>query len=108
MSFSFSVRPSNVYSELITFRIDWLDLLAKGTLKSLLQHHNWKASILRCSAFSMVQAYGIYQQPASASLLSFSGPSEYLEWKVHDNGVLIDRNCCLLTAQRCLLNKLDL
>ena len=51
-SFSFSIRPSNEYSGLISFRMDWLDLLAvQGTLKSLLQHHSSKASILRCLAF---------------------------------------------------------
>ena len=51
-SFSFSISPSNEYSGLISFRMDWLDLLAvQGTLKSLLQHHSSKASILRCSAF---------------------------------------------------------
>jgi len=51
-SFSFSISPSNEYSGLISFRIDWLDLLAlQGTLKSLLQHHSSKASVLRCSAF---------------------------------------------------------
>ena len=51
-SFSFSISPSNEYSELISFRIDWLDLLAvQGTLKSLLQHHSSKALILRHSAF---------------------------------------------------------
>ena len=50
--FSFSISPSNEYSGLISFRMDWLDLLAvQGTLKSLLQHHSSKASILRCSAF---------------------------------------------------------
>ena len=55
-SFSFSVSPSNVYSGLICFRIDWFDLLAvQGTLKSLLQHHNLKASTLWCSAFFVVQ-----------------------------------------------------
>ena len=55
-SFSFSISPSKEYSGLICFRIDWLDLLAvQGTLKSLLQHHSSKASILRCSAFFMVQ-----------------------------------------------------
>ena len=52
---SFSISPSNAYSVLISFRIDWLDLLAvQGTLKSLLQHHSLKASILRCSAFFTV------------------------------------------------------
>ena len=55
-SFSFSISPSNEYSGLISFRIDWLDLFAvQGTLKSLLQHHSSKASILWCSAFFMVQ-----------------------------------------------------
>ena len=53
---SFSISPSNEYSGLIPFRIDWFDLLAvQGTLKSLLQHHSSKASILQCSAFFMVQ-----------------------------------------------------
>ena len=55
-SFSFSISSSNEYSGLISFRIDWFDLLAvQGTLKSLLQHHNLKASILWCSAFFIVQ-----------------------------------------------------
>ena len=55
-SFSFSISPSNDYSGLISFRIDWLDLLAvQGTLKSLLQHHSSKVSILWCSAFFMIQ-----------------------------------------------------
>ena len=55
-SFSFSIRPSNEYSGLISFRMDWLDLLAvQGTLKSLLQHHSSKASILWHSAFLIVQ-----------------------------------------------------
>ena len=55
-SFSFSISPSNEHPGLISFRMDWLDLLAvQGTLKSLLQHHNSKASILRCSAFFTVQ-----------------------------------------------------
>ena len=55
-SFSYSISPSNEYSGLISFRMDWLDLLAvQGTLKSLLQHHSSKASILLCSAFFIVQ-----------------------------------------------------
>ena len=54
--FSFSISPSNEYSGLISFRIDWFDLLAvQGTLKSLLQHHSSKSSILRPSAFFVVQ-----------------------------------------------------
>ena len=55
-SFSISISPSNEYSGLVSFRMDWFDLLAvQGTLKSLLQHHSSKASILQCSAFFMVQ-----------------------------------------------------
>ena len=54
--FSFNISPSNEYSGLISFRIDWFDLLAvQGTLKSLLQHHSSEVSVLRCSAFFMVQ-----------------------------------------------------
>ena len=60
-SFSFSISPSNDYSGLISFRIDWFDLLAvQGTLKSLLQHHSLKASILWCLAFCMVQVSHLY------------------------------------------------
>ena len=55
-NFSFSISPSNEYSGLISFRMDWLDLLAvQGTLKSLLQHHSLKASIFQCSSFFMIQ-----------------------------------------------------
>ena len=55
-SFSFSISPSNAYSGLISFRMDWLDLLAvQGTLKSLLQHHTSKPSIVWCSAFFTIQ-----------------------------------------------------
>ena len=55
-SFSFSISPSNAHPGLISFRVDWLDLLAvQGTLKSLLQHHSSKASILPCSALFIVQ-----------------------------------------------------
>ena len=57
-SFSFSISPSNEHPGLISFRMDWLDLLAvQGTLKSLLQHHNSKASILQCSAFFTVNSH---------------------------------------------------
>ena len=59
--FSFSISPSNEYSGLVSFRIDWFDPLAvQGTLKSLLQHHGSKASILWCSAFFMVQLSHLY------------------------------------------------
>ena len=60
-SFSFSISPFNEYSGLISFIIDWLDLLTvQGTLKSLLQHHSSKASILWCSAFFIVQLSHVY------------------------------------------------
>ena len=60
-SFSFRISPSNEHSGLISFRMDWLDLLAvQGTLRSLLQHHSSKASILRCSAFFIVQLSHAY------------------------------------------------
>ena len=60
-SFSFSISPSNAYSGLISFRMDWLDLLAvQGTLNSLLQHHSSKASILLHSAFFLVQFSHLY------------------------------------------------
>ena len=59
--FSFSISLSNEYLRLISFRIDWLDVLAvQGTLKSLLQHHSSKASVLRHSAFFMVQLLYLY------------------------------------------------
>ena len=60
-SFSFSINPSNEHPGLISFRMDWLDLLAvQGTLKSLLQHHSLKTSILQCSAFFIVQLSHAY------------------------------------------------
>ena len=60
-SFSMSISPSSEHSGLISFRIDWFDLIAvQGTLKSLLQHHNLKVSILQCSAFCMVQLPHLY------------------------------------------------
>ena len=67
-SFSFSINPSNEYSGLISFRMDWLDLLAvQGTLKSLLQHHSSKASILLRSAFFIVQLSHPYMTAATAA-----------------------------------------
>ena len=60
-SFSFSIGPSSEYPGLISFRMDWLDLLAvQGTLQSLLQHHSSEASLLRCSAFFIVQLSYLY------------------------------------------------
>ena len=68
-SFSFNISPSTEHSELISFRMDCLDLLAvQGTLKSLLQHHSSKASILRCSAFFTVQLTSIHDHWKNHSL----------------------------------------
>ena len=70
-SISFSISPSNEYSGLISFRIDWFDLLTgQGTLKSLPQHHNLKASILQCSAFFMVQLSHWYTTTGKAIALT--------------------------------------
>ena len=70
-SFSFSISPANEHPGLISFRMDWLDLLAvQGTLKSLLQHHSWKASILWCSAFFTVQLSHPYMTTAKTIALT--------------------------------------
>ena len=68
-SFSLSISPSNEYSGLISFRMDWLDLFAvQGTLKSLLQHHSSKASILQHSAFFVVQLSHLYLTTATQNV----------------------------------------
>ena len=70
-SFSFSISPFNKYSGLISFRVDWFDLLAvQGTLKSLLQHHSSKASSLQHSAFFMVQLSHPYMTPGKTITLT--------------------------------------
>ena len=70
-SFSFSISPSNEHPGLISFRLDWFDLLAvQGTLKSLLQHHSSKASVLWCSAFFMVQLSHPYMTTEKTIALS--------------------------------------
>ena len=70
-SFSFSICTSNEYSELISFRIDWFDLLAvQENLKSLFQHHSSKASILQCSAFFMVQLSHLYMTTGKTKTLT--------------------------------------
>ena len=70
-SFSFSISPSNEYSGLISFRIDWFDLLAiQGTLKSLLQYYNLKASILWHSGFFMVHLSHLYMTPGKTVSLT--------------------------------------
>ena len=78
-SFSFSISPSNEYSGLIFFRIDWLDLLAvQGTLKSPLQHHSSKASVLWCSAFVTVQLSHPYMTTGKSVQFSHSVVSDSL------------------------------
>ena len=70
-TFSFSISPSNEYSEVISFRMDWLDLFAiQGTLKSLLQHHSSKASIILCSAFFIVQLSHPYMTAGKTKALN--------------------------------------
>ena len=73
-SFSFNISPSDEHSGLISFRMDWLDLLAvQGTLKSLFQHHSSKASILWCSAFFIVQLSHPYMTTGKTIDLTFVG-----------------------------------
>ena len=73
-SFSFNFSPSNEHPGLISFRMDWLDLLAvQGTLKSLLQHYSSKASILRCSAFFTVQLSHPYGKTIALTRQTFVG-----------------------------------
>ena len=70
-SFSLSISPSSEYIELISFRMDWLDLLAvQGSLKSLLQHHSSEASVLRCSAFFIVQLSHLYMTTGKTKALT--------------------------------------
>ena len=70
-NFSFSISPSNEYAGLISFRMDWLDLLeVHGTLKSLLQHHSSKASILQCSAFFTAQLSHPYMTTGKTTALT--------------------------------------
>ena len=69
-SFTFSISPSNEYSGLVSFRMDWSDLFAvQGTLKSLLQHHSSKASMLQCSAFFIVKLSHPYMTPGKTIVL---------------------------------------
>ena len=81
-SFSFSISPSSEYSGLISFRIDWFDLLAvQITLKRLLQHHNSKASVLHCSAFFMVQLSHLYMttgKTIALTIWTFVSKMKYL------------------------------
>ena len=83
-SFTFNVSPSNEHPGLISFRMAWLDLLAvQGTLKSLLQHHSSKASVLHCSAFFIVQLSHPYMSAGKTIALprqTFVGKGRRLGW----------------------------
>ena len=84
-SFSFSISPSNEYSGLISFRIYWFDLLAvQGTLKSLLQHHNSKASILQHSAFmgQLSHPYMTAEKAIALTIQTFVGKVMYLLFNI--------------------------
>ena len=103
-SFSFSISPSNEHSELISFRMDWLDLLAvQGSLKSLLQHHSSKASILQCSAFFMVQISHPYMTTGKTIALTrwtFVGKVMSLFFNILSRLVItfLPRSKCLLIS----------
>ena len=85
---SFSISPSNEYSGLISFGMDWLDFLdVQGTLKSLLQHHSSKASILWCSVFFIVQLSHSYMTTGKA--ITLAGPE--LCWQSHVSAFLLSR-----------------
>ena len=101
---SFSNSPSNEYSGLISFRIDWFDLLAvQGTLKSLLQHHSSKASVFRCLAFFIVQLSHPYMTTGKTIVLTrwtFVGKVMSLLFKTLSRSVIafLSRSKCLLIS----------
>ena len=91
-SFSFNISPSSEHPGLISFKMDWLDLLAvQGTLKSLLQHHSSKASILRCSAFFIVQLLQPYVTTGKRQITVFSikDAGKLPTWKKRWNLILL-------------------
>ena len=103
-SFSFSISPSNEYSGLISFSMDWFVLLAvQGTLKSLLQHHSSKASILLCSAFFTVQLSHLYMTTGKTIALTrrtFVGKVMFLLFNMLSRLVIAYRprsKCCLIS-----------
>ena len=103
-NFSFSISPSNEYSGLITFRMDWLDLLAvQGTLKSFLQLHSSKVSVLRCSAFFIIQLSHPYMTTGKTIALTrwtFVGKVMSLLWTMLSRLVItfLPRNKRLLIS----------
>ena len=102
-SFSSSIGPPNEYSGSISFRIDWLDLLAvQGTLKSLLQHHSSKASVLWCSAFFMVQLTHPYMTTGKIiALTTYWGHEHtYQPWLIHRMKPWGKVRVCILAAKQ--------
>ena len=103
-SFSFSISPSNEHSRLISFRMDWLDLLAiQGTLMSLHQHHSSKESVLQCSAFFMVQLSHPYMTTGKTIALTrrtFVGKVMSLLFNMLSRlvTVFLPRSKCLLSS----------
>ena len=102
-NFSFSISPSNEYSGLISFRIDWLNLLAvQGTLKSLFQHYSSKASILWCSAFFIIQLSNTYMTSGKTKALTrqtFVGKIMSLLFNMLSRFVIV-----FLPRSKCFLN----
>ena len=104
LEFSFTISPSNEYSGLLSFRIDWFDLLAvQGTLKSLLQHHSSKASILQHSAFFMVQCSQPYMTLGNIIALTM----QTLTMQTFDYADMTIGNIIALTMQTVLFNTLS-
>ena len=98
--FSFSISSPNEYSGLISFRIDWSYLLAvQGTLKSLLQHHSSKASILRCSAFFMVQLSHPYLTTGKTITLQQSWRIHIPNFKIYYKATVIKKSVVLALRQ---------
>ena len=103
-SFSFNISPSNEYSGLVSFMMNWLDILAvQGTLKSLLQHHSSKASILQCSAFFIVQLLEPYMTTGKTIALTrrtFAGKVIFPLFNMLSRLVIdfLPRSKCLLTS----------
>ena len=93
-SFSFNIRPSNEHPGLISFRMDWLDVLAvHGTLKSLLQHHTSKASIFRCSALFTVQRSHPYMTTGKTIALTRRTFGWQRSIHVAKNGIILLKYC---------------
>ena len=96
LELSFSISPSNEYLGLISFRIDWFDLAVQRTLKSLLQLHNLKASILQCSGFFMVRLSNPYMTTGKTTVLTI--------WTFVSKGMsLLFNPLAFLTRSKCLL-----